>query len=103
MLQNTDPAKVMYQLDLYWCVDGGKNPVDYFNKYPGRFELWHIKDKEEIGASGMMNFKSIWAAKEVSGMKYGIVEVEKYNFDQFTSCEISLEFLNDADYVVMPL
>jgi len=103
MLQNTDPAKVMYQLDLYWCVEGGKNPVDYFNKYPGRFELWHIKDKEEIGASGMMDFESIWAAKEVSGMKYGIVEVEKYNFDQFTSCQKSIEFLNEADYVVMPL
>ncbi|MBP1667598.1 MAG: sugar phosphate isomerase [Bacteroidetes bacterium] len=103
MLQNTDPAKVMFQLDLYWCVEGGKNPVDYFNKYPGRFELWHIKDKEEIGASGMMDFKSIWAAKEVSGMKYGIVEVEQYNFDQFTSCQKSIEFLNEADYVVMPL
>ena len=32
--------------------------MDYFNKYPGRFELWHIKDKEEIGASGMMDFKA---------------------------------------------
>jgi sugar phosphate isomerase/epimerase len=103
MLQNTDPAKVMFQLDLYWCVEGGKNPVDYFNKYPGRFELWHIKDKEEIGASGMMDFKAMWAAKEVSGMKYGIVEVEKYNFDEFTSCQKSIEFLNEADYVVMPL
>jgi sugar phosphate isomerase/epimerase len=103
MLQNTDPAKVTFQLDLYWCVEGGKNPVDYFNKYPGRFELWHIKDKEEIGASGMMDFESIWAARDISGMKYGIVEVEKYNFDQFTSCEKSLEFLNAAEYVVMPL
>ncbi len=103
MVQNTDPAKVMFQLDLYWCVEGGKNPVDYFNKYPGRFELWHIKDKEEIGASGMMDFKAIWAAKDVSGMKYGIVEVEQYNFDQFTSCQKSIEFLNKADYVVMPL
>jgi len=28
MLQNTDPEKVMFQLDLYWCVVGGKNPVD---------------------------------------------------------------------------
>ncbi len=64
MLQNTDPAKVTFQLDLYWCVEGGKNPVDYFNKYPGRFELWHIKDKEEIGASGMMDFESIWAARK---------------------------------------
>ncbi len=50
MLQNTDPAKVMFEMDLYWTVMGGANPVDYFNKYPGRFELWHIKDKAEIGA-----------------------------------------------------
>ncbi len=103
MLQNTDPSKVVFQLDLYWCVVGGKNPVDYFNKYPGRFELWHIKDKEEVGASGMMDFPAIWAAAAQSGMKYGIVEVEEYNFDQFTSCAKSLDFLNAADYVVMPL
>ena len=102
MLQNTDPAKVMFQLDLYWCVEGGKNPVDYFNKYPGRFELWHIKDKEEIGASGMMDFAAIWAAAAKSGMQYGIVEVEKYNFDEFTSCQKSIDFLNAAEYVVMP-
>ncbi|MBA4322558.1 MAG: sugar phosphate isomerase [Odoribacter sp.] len=102
MLANTDPSKVMFQIDLYWAVVGGANPVDYFNKYPGRFELWHIKDKEEIGASGMMNFKAIWAAAPVSGMQYGIVEVEKYNFDQFTSCKMSFDFLNSASYAVMP-
>jgi sugar phosphate isomerase/epimerase len=102
LVGNTDPSKVMFQMDLYWCVDGGKNPVDYFNKYPGRFELWHIKDKEEIGASGMMDFASIWAAAAKSGMKYGIVEVEKYNFDEYTSCQKSLDFLNSAPYVVMP-
>ena len=102
MLANTDPSKVFFQLDLYWCVMGKKNPVDYFNKYPGRFILWHIKDKEEIGASGMMDFPSIWAAAKKSGMKYGIVEVEKYNFDEFTSCKKSIDFLNAADYVKMP-
>lgn len=103
MLQNTDPAKVFFQLDLYWCVEGGANPVDYFNKYPGRFELWHIKDEAELGASGKMDFEKIWNSAAVSGMKYGIVEVEKYNFDQFTSCQKSLEFLNNAGYVIMPL
>ena len=102
MLANTDPAKVFFQLDLYWCVEGGKNPVDYFKKYPGRFKLWHIKDKEEIGASGMMDFESMWAARKISGMKYGIVEVERYNFDEFTSCQKSIEFLNAAEYVKMP-
>jgi sugar phosphate isomerase/epimerase len=102
MLANTDPARVMFQIDLYWAVEGGVNPVDYFKKYPGRFELWHIKDKEEIGASGMMDFASIWAGAALSGMQYGIVEVERYNYDVFTSCQKSIEFLNAADYVVMP-
>ncbi len=102
MLANTDPSKVFFQIDLYWCVVGGKNPVDYFKKYPGRFILWHIKDKEEIGASGMMDFASIWANAKISGMEYGIVEVERYNFDEFTSCRKSIDFLNEAPYVKMP-
>jgi sugar phosphate isomerase/epimerase len=102
LVENTDPSKVMFQMDLYWIVMGGKNPVDYFNKYPGRFELWHIKDKEEIGASGKMDFAAIWANAAKSGMQYGIVEVEQYNFDEFTSCKKSLDFLNAAEYVKMP-
>jgi sugar phosphate isomerase/epimerase len=103
MLKNTDPAKVMFEIDLYWAVVGGADPVDYFSKYPGRFELWHIKDKKEIGESGMMDFKKIWANAAKSGMKYGVVEVEQYNFDEFTSCKKSLDFLNSAGYVIMPL
>jgi len=102
MLTYTDPSLVTFQIDLYWAVVGGANPVDYFNEYPGRFELWHIKDKAEVGASGMMDFKSIWENAAKSGMQYGIVEVEEYNYDQFTSCKLSLDFLNKATYVVMP-
>ncbi|NQU54175.1 MAG: sugar phosphate isomerase/epimerase [Bacteroidetes bacterium] len=99
MLENTDPAKVMFELDLYWIIEGGKNPIDYFNAYPGRFELWHIKDKEEVGASGNIDFEAIFALKEKSGFKYGVVEVEEYNFEPPVSCKKSLEFLNAADYV----
>jgi sugar phosphate isomerase/epimerase len=102
MLKNTDPSKVIFEMDLYWAVVGGAKPPEYFAKYPGRFELWHIKDKEEIGASNMMDFPSIWAAAAQSGMKYGIVEVERYNFDEFTSCQKSIDFLNAASFVVMP-
>lgn len=99
MLELTDPAKVMFQLDLYWIVVGGKNPVDYFKTYPGRFELWHIKDKEEVGASGTMDFAAMFAEKELSGAQYGIVEVEEYNFEPLVSCQKSLEWLKAADYV----
>jgi sugar phosphate isomerase/epimerase len=103
MMANTDPKKVMFEMDLYWAVVGGAKPVDYFNKYPGRIELWHIKDKKEIGGAGtMMDWATIWAAAPKSGMQYGIVEVEEYSFDQFTSCQKSIDFLNAAPYVVMP-
>ena len=90
----------MFQLDLYWIVVGGKNPVDYFKTYPGRFELWHIKDKEEVGASGTMDFAAMFAEKELSGAQYGIVEVEEYNFEPLVSCQKSLEWLKAADFVI---
>jgi len=99
MLELTDPEKVMFQMDLYWIVEGGKNPVEYFEKYSGRFENWHIKDKEELGASGMMDFEAIFAEKEKAGAQYGVVEVEEYNFEPLESCRLSLLFLNEADYV----
>ncbi|MBN1819457.1 MAG: sugar phosphate isomerase/epimerase [Prolixibacteraceae bacterium] len=99
MLELTDPEKVMFQMDLYWIIEGGKNPIDYFDAYPGRFENWHIKDKEEVGASGAIDFAAIFAEKEKAGVKYGVVEVEEYNFEPLESCRLSLEFLNKADYV----
>lgn len=102
MLANTDPEKVTFEMDLYWAVVGGANPVDYFNKCPGRFELWHIKDKAEVGASGMMDFKAYWANAAKAGLQYGIVKVEEYNFDEFTSCKKSIDWLNEAPFVVMP-
>lgn len=94
MLELADPNKMMFQMDLYWVTKGGKNPVDYFNKYPKRFFLWHIKDETELG-SGPVDFKSIFAAKKQSGVKFGIVEVERYNYEPLISVKKSLDFLNN--------
>lgn len=99
MLELTDSKKVMFQLDLYWIDHGGKDALNYFDKYSGRFELWHIKDEKELGESGKMDFKSSFAKRKKSGAKYGIVEVERYNFDPLVSVEKSLEYLKAQDYV----
>jgi len=99
MLELTDSKKVMFQLDLYWIDHGGKDALNYFDKYAGRFELWHIKDEKELGESGKMDFKSSFAKRKKSGAKYGIVEVERYNFDPLVSVEKSLEYLKAQDYV----
>ena len=98
MLELTDPDKVMFQLDLYWINQGGKSALDYFDRYPGRFMLWHIKDHKELGESGKMDFAPIFAAKKKAGMKYGIVEVEEYNFDPLVSVEKSLEYLKTTNF-----
>ena len=99
LLQNTDPDKVMFELDVYWIHIGGKEAVDYFNKYPGRFELYHVKDETELGASGQIDFKTIFDHAETAGMKEYIVEVERYNFEPLVSVAKSYEYLNNAEFV----
>lgn len=99
MLKNTDPKKVTFEMDVYWVYRGGQKAVDYFNKYPKRFELLHIKDEKEIGASGLIDFKTIYENKAKAGTKVCFVEVERYDFEPFVSVQKSFDFLNNASYV----
>lgn len=98
MLELTEPKNVMFELDLYWIDQGGKDALAYFDKYPGRFMLWHIKDKEELGASGQMDFNAVFAKKKKAGLKYGIVEVEEYNFEPMVSVKKSLDYMETTNY-----
>jgi len=93
MLQNTTPENVFFQLDLYWIIVAGADPVDYFNKYPGRFLLLHVKDYAELGASGEIDFEYIFANSGESGTKYLVVEVEEYNYSPLESVRRSLDYL----------
>ena len=99
MLQNTDPEKVMFQIDLYWAYVGNVDPVDYFERYPGRFESWHVKDVDVIGGSGKIDFKRIFKHAELSGLKDIVVEFEHPEKDPFKSLDLSIRYLNGADYV----
>ncbi|MDR0333140.1 MAG: sugar phosphate isomerase/epimerase [Dysgonamonadaceae bacterium] len=100
MIQNTDPAKVFFQLDVYWVMEGGYDVVDYFNKYPGRFDLLHIKDEMELGESGLMDFEHIFNNLDNSGARYMVVEVERYSegMTPLESVGVSFDFLNDASW-----
>ena len=99
LVENTDPDKVMFELDLYWIKAGGKEALDYFQKYPGRFELYHVKDETELGGTdATMDFKPLFDAAAQSGMKNYIVEVERYNYDPVESVRMSYDFLNQAEY-----
>ncbi len=79
LLENSDPEYVNFQMDLYWVTKAGADPLAYFEKYPGRFKIWHVKDMDDQGrfapvGKGTIDFKKILAQKERSGMKYYMVE-----------------------------
>jgi sugar phosphate isomerase/epimerase len=94
-LENTDPAHVNFQMDLFWVTKAGADPVQYFEKYPGRFKVWHVKDMDAEGnfapvGRGTINFGKLLAQKELSGMEYYIVEQDQtYELDPLEAIKIS--------------
>lgn len=79
LLGETDPALVSMELDLYWTVKAGLDPIALFKKHPGRFALWHVKDMDTAGnfadvGKGVIDFKSIFAHRAIAGVKHFFVE-----------------------------
>ena len=99
MLENTDPENVFFQIDLYWINEGNAIAAEYFEKYPGRFSSFHIKDEKELGESGEMDFVSLLALADQAGAKYHVVEVERYNFEPLVSVEKSLQYLKEIKFI----
>ena len=99
MLEHTNPDYVFFQMDVYWTVMGRQSPVEYFQKYPGRFTLLHIKDHKELGQSGMVGFDAIFKNTDVAGAKHLIVEVEQYNYTPIESVKRSLDYLLNCPLV----
>jgi sugar phosphate isomerase/epimerase len=79
LLEETDPVLVAMEMDLYWTVNGGRDPIAYFARYPGRFPLLHLKDRTadgtmtEVGA-GAIDFAAIFAQAEQAGIEHAFVE-----------------------------
>ncbi|MDR3184802.1 MAG: sugar phosphate isomerase/epimerase [Prevotellaceae bacterium] len=99
MLEHTNPELVFFQMDVYWTVMGRQSPVEYFQKYPGRFALLHIKDHKELGQSGMVGFDAIFKNIDTAGAKHLIVEVESYNYTPAESVKLSLDYLRSCPLV----
>lgn len=100
LIENTSPDLVLIELDIYWMIYGGGIPIIYFEKYPGRFKLWHVKDMDdspmrestEIG-SGTVDFKGLFEYGVLSGLEYYFVEQEAFRIDPIKSITRSFDFL----------
>jgi sugar phosphate isomerase/epimerase len=100
MLEHTNADYVFFEMDVYWAVRGGQSPVDYFNKYKGRFKLLHIKDDKELGESGMVGFDAIMRSLDAAGTQHLVVEVENYNYAPIESVRRSLKYLQTLAHYI---
>ena len=99
LMDNTQADLVHMELDLGWVIVGGKDPLDYFKKYPGRFPLWHLKDmnmtkKEstEFGKGGL-DIPTMMAHTETSGVAHIFIEQEEYASTPIASMIHNMTFL----------
>lgn len=95
LLENLDPNLVKMEMDLGWITVGGQDPVKYFQRYPGRFVMVHVKDVHEVPdtaslragrfagekmtiladvGKGIIDWKRIFAHSEQAGIKHYFVE-----------------------------
>jgi sugar phosphate isomerase/epimerase len=99
LLNNVQPGLVIMEMDLGWVIASGKDPLHYFQKYPGRFPLWHLKDMDlskkesvEFGKGGV-NIASLFQHAKESGMKYFFIEQEEYAHTAMESLEFDYNYL----------
>lgn len=99
LLKETEARLVHMELDLGWVVVAGKDPLDYFRRFPGRFPLWHLKDMDmakqestEFGKGGL-DIAAMIAHRKESGVKHIFIEQEEYASTPFGSMEHNMAFM----------
>jgi len=116
LLKLCDPKLVKMEMDLCWISTTGTDPLKYFNEYPGRFPLVHVKDvktmpKISTGGSqsfgdsvdltsvgdGVINWKRIFAQSEKAGIKHYIVEHDRPK-EPIESITKSYEYLSKLTF-----
>jgi sugar phosphate isomerase/epimerase len=105
LMQGTNKDTVDFEMDIYWVVTAGADPIAWFNKYPGRWKLCHVKDRRkgaeakdhdasiDLG-TGTIDFKKILKAGKSKGLEYYIVEQERYdNSTPLKSAEVDAAYM----------
>ncbi len=105
MMKGTNPDTVDFEMDIYWVVTAGQDPVEWFKKYPNRFRACHVKDRAKNSGTdngknsvdlgtGIIDFPKILKASRKTGMEYFIVEQEAYpNGTSLQAVQVNAEFM----------
>ena len=105
ILAECDKNTVKMEMDLGWISHAGKDPLEYFAKYPGRFITFHVKDMDasqkqitmELGR-GKVDFKRILAKSKLAGVKHYFVEQDNTSLTPLESIKISMDYLKKLEF-----
>ena len=116
LLEQCDPALVKMELDLCWITAAGKDPLEYFKKYPGRFPLVHVKglaktpdaggaapiqsimpDITDVGTRDIVDWKRVFAQSKQAGIQHYFVEHDVPK-DPYASLKASYTYLKQLDF-----
>jgi sugar phosphate isomerase/epimerase len=97
-----DPKLVQMEIDIFWMVKGGRDPVTYFAKYPGRFPMVHAKDMTKSGdmvdvGKGAIDFARIFQRSAEAGLKHVFVEHDEPPAP-LDDARASYEYLRQLNY-----
>ena len=109
LLRETDPRLVQFEIDCGWMIFAGRDPVDYFGKYPNRFPMIHVKDfvreSEPAGAKlgamhgaelgrGVVHYGPIFAAAEKAGLRHYFFEEEgPFHVAPMQAAQVAYDYL----------
>lgn len=112
LLRDCSPNLLQMEMDIFWVIYGGADPLYYWRRYPGRFPLLHIKDMRKgivihhqedpppggpvpyvpIG-TGRIDWPRIFAHVEEAGAKHIFVEQDRCTMPEFQAIKISYDYL----------
>ena len=117
VLESCDPALVKIELDLCWIAAAGKDPLDYFHRYPGRFPMVHVKglrkvppasadpvpidrvlpDVTEVGHDDVIDWRRIFAGAKEAGIAHYFVEHDNPK-QPIESLQVSYDYVSHLTF-----
>lgn len=100
LMKNADTELLKIELDLYWTVKAGRDPISLFKEHQNRISLWHVKDMDktpkkhfsEVG-SGSIDFENIFKQADISGMKHFFIEQDECTKPALESIKQSIGYV----------
>jgi sugar phosphate isomerase/epimerase len=101
LLRDCDSDLVKMEMDIFWLVKGGRDPIEYFTWYPHRFPLVHVKDMDASGrmvdvGKGVIGFRGIFEHATQAGIEHYFVEHDEPK-DPIATARASYAYLRSME------